>query len=177
MYSVCTKKASPLHSVFDDTFNKTFSPCFIYMFYVRPVCTGQMLWVISCLIVSLLKSEKQQNNSNKTNTYTQCPSYTTIHENDSSCFFSISFPPYSVSLLLLLSRFLSFFLSLLCRHTHRTHTLAHSVRNMPSLYTTVACAETDTGVMPCYNLYCCQNTGVLSLSFHSTGHTWNRDTA
>lgn len=27
----------------------------------------------------------------------------------------------------------------------------------------------------CYNLFCTQSTGVLSLSFHSTAHTWNRD--
>ncbi len=127
MYSVCTEKASTLHSVFDDTFNNTFSPCFVYMPYVRPVCKGQMLWVVSCLIVSLLQSEKQQNNSN-TNTYTQCANYTTIHEYDNSCFF---FPSSFYCCL----SFLSFFLSLPCRHTHRTRTHTFSQKHAEPLHT------------------------------------------
>lgn len=120
-------KASTLHSVFDDTFNKTFSPSFVYMLYVRPVCKGQMIWVVRCLIVSLLQSEKQQSNSNNTNTYTQCLSYTTVHENDNSCFLSSLFHR-------ILSLFLSFFLSLLCRHTHRTHTHTFSQKHAEPLH-------------------------------------------
>lgn len=61
--------------------------------------------------------------------------------------------------------------------TYLQNTLAHSVSRKTCLYIDVACAETDSDVLSCFNLYCSQSTGVLSLSFHSSGHTWNRDTA
>lgn len=79
--------------------------------------------------------------------------------------FLTSITSYTFSLFMLCLFFCLFFLSLVCRHTH-TVIQKHAV----------TCAETDTGVLSCYNLYCTQSTGVLSLSFHSTVHTWNRDT-
>lgn len=50
------------------------------------------------------------------------------------------------------------------------HTLTHMHRET---HTCMVEYKTDPDVLPCYNL-CCSCTGVLSLSFHSAGHTWNR---
>lgn len=114
------------------------------------------------LIVSLLQLEKHQNN-----------------------FFYLASELHYTTWLLFLTLFhitLSLStspLSVFCVPPTQTgsheHTYSPSVGNMSCLcMLAMASAETDTRVLSCFNLYC---TGVLSLSFHSTGHTWKKDTA
>lgn len=73
---------------------------------------------------------------------------------------------------------LFFFPSLLCRRANRTDSShIRSKKTARSFTQTWPVLKLIRVSCPVYNLYCSWSTGVLSLSFHSTGHTWNTDTA
>lgn len=129
MYSVCIKKALTLHSVFDDTFNSIFLLCSYADPGAKDRSTSCGSPAASYITTPIRKTENSSRPAHK-------HKHTELHH---GCFFHLFSSLYSL------------FLSLLCRHSYRTHTHT-SVRNTLCFYTAMAYPETDTDVLPCYNL-------------------------